>query len=55
MKKIILSILFIGMIEPLLLAEGTPRINFIQEPKEPPGLILSKIPMILEECFKGRP
>src|SRR3989337_2038899 len=31
MKKIILSILFIGMIEPLLLAEGTPRINFIQD------------------------
>jgi len=31
MKKVILSILFIGMIETLILAEGTPRINFIQD------------------------
>src|SRR4030066_124167 len=31
MKKVILSILFIGMIETHVLAEGTPRINFIQD------------------------
>src|SRR3972149_11109272 len=31
MKNIILIILFIVMIEPLLLAEGTPRIHFIQD------------------------